>query len=269
VLLSYGGSTAVKPEQSRSFSAGVVYTPSFASALRISVDYTRINKTDEITTLSAQQVLDLEDSFPDRVVRGPNLPTDPAGYAGVITEIDTSLFNTAASKIEAWDFQVEYGYDLKNWGELQLYGVATLQSTLQSQALPTSPVVDRIGYSDGPLKWRANAGVVWKMGAWTTSMNTQWYDDYVVYASDASEWIRDSLTLGQGSNRIDSQAYTDISTRYTFKDGPLDGMWISAGIRNIFDASPPILATADSRGGYSTFGDPRGRTYTLSLQKSF
>lgn len=269
LLMSFGGSAAVKPEQSKSFSAGVIYTPIFASGLRLSVDYTRINKTDEITTLSAQQILDLEDILPGRVVRGPNLPGDPVGYAGVITAIDMSLFNTAASKIEAWDFQVEYGHDLKNWGELQLYGVATRQSTLERKTLPTSPIVDRIGYSDGPLKWRANAGIVWKNGAWTTSLNTQWYDDYVVYASDASSRTQEALTLRQGSRQIDSQAYTDISTRYTFKDGPLDGMWISAGVRNIFDTPPPILATADSRGGYSTYGDPRGRTYVLSLQKSF
>lgn len=269
LLLSYGGSSAVRPEESKSFSAGIIYTPSFASGLRISADYTRIDKTNEITLISAQEILDLEDILPGRVVRGPNLPSDPVGYAGVITELDTSLFNTAASKIEAWDFQAEYEYDLKSWGELQLYGVATLQTTLESQTISTSPVVDRIGYSDGPLKWRGNVGAVWKMGAWTSSINTQWYDDYLVYPSNASDWTQETSTLAQGSKRIDSQAYTDISTRYTFKDGPLNGMWISAGIRNVFDTSPPILATADSRGGYSTYGDPRGRTYVLSLQKSF
>ena len=269
LLMSFGGSVAVKPEQSKSFSAGVIYTPIFAPGLRVSVDYTSIDKTDEITTLSFQQILDLEDILVGRVVRGPNLPSDPAVYAGVITEIDTSLFNTAASKIEAWDFQAEYRHDLRNWGELQLYGVATLQSTLERQTISTSPVVDRVGYSDGPLKWRGNAGIVWTMGAWTTSLNTQWYDDYVVYTSNASSWQQETSVRGQGSKRIDSQAYTDISTRYTFKDGPLDGVWISAGVRNLFDTSPPILATADSRGGYSTYGDPRGRTYVLSLQKSF
>lgn len=269
LLTSYGGSSTVTPEESKSFSAGIIYTPSFASGLRVSADYTRINKTNEITLISAQEILDLEDILPGRVVRGANLPSDPAGYAGVITELDTSLFNTAESKIEAWDFQVEYERDLKRWGVLQLYGVATLQTTLESRTISTSPVVDRVGYSDGPLRWRGNAGLVWKMGAWTTSLNTQWYDDYVVYASNASEWTQEMSTVGQGSKRIDSQAYTDLSTRYTFKNGLLNGVWVSAGIRNVFGTSPPILATADSRGGYSTYGDPRGRTYVLSLQKSF
>lgn len=269
LLLSIGGSAEVKPERSESFSAGMIYTPLFAPGLRMSADYTRIKKTDEITTLSAQQIVDLEDSLPGRVVRGANLPGDPVGYAGVITELDRTLINTAASKVEAWDFQVDYQHHFDDLGDFLFYGVATLQSTLESQAVSTSAVVDRVGYSDGPLRWRGNAGVVWTVGAWTTSLNTQWYDDYLVYSSTASARIQEVLTLGQGSSRIDSQMYTDISTRYTFGSGPLDGMWLSIGVRNVFDTSPPTLATADSRGGYSTYGDPRGRTYILSLQKSF
>lgn len=269
LLLSNGGNPEVKPERSESFSAGMIYMPMFAPGLRMSVDYTRIEKKDEITQLSSQQILDLEDSLPGRVVRGANLPGDPAGYAGVITELDRTLINTAASKVEAWDFQFDYQHNLDKLGDFKFYGVATLQSTLQSQAVLTSAVIDRVGYSDGPLRWRGNAGVVWTMGAWTTSLNTQWYDGYLVYSSTASARTRDVLTLGQGSSGIDSQVYTDISTRYTFGSGRLDGMWLSVGVRNVFGASPPTLATADSRGGYSTYGDPRGRTYFLSLQKSF
>jgi outer membrane receptor protein involved in Fe transport len=269
IQLAYGGSSAVRPEQSKSFSAGLIYTPNFVPRLRVSADYTRIKKTDEITTLSVQQILNLEDTFPGRVARGPNLPGDPVGYAGIITEIDGTLFNIAASKVEAWDFQVEYAQDLKKWGELQLYGVATLQSALENKTISTSPVIDRVGYSDGPLKWRGNAGFVWKVGAWTTSLNTQWYDDYLVYSSNDDSLSQETLSHAQGAKRISSQIYTDVSTRYTFRDGSLHGMWISVGVRNVFDTSPPILATTDSRGGYSTYGDPRGRTYVLSLQKSF
>lgn len=269
LTFSIGGSAAVNPERSKSFSAGLVYTPDFVPELRLSADYTRIKKEDEITSLTIQQIINLEDSLPGRVVRGANLPDDPAGYAGVITAIDMTLFNLASSKMEAWDFQGEYTRKLQNGGELQLFGVATLQTTMEGQAIPDSPIIDRVGYSNGPLRWRGNLGMVWKTGPWTTTFNAQWYDDYKVYNSYDSVADQNALTKQQGSSRVDSQMYADISTRYSFSSGLLEGMWISAGVRNVFGASPPILATTDSRGGYSTYGDPRGRVYVLSLQKSF
>lgn len=270
MLMSFGGSAEVKPEESKSFSAGAIYMPKFLPGLRLSADYTRITKTDEITTLTGQQIVDLEDQLPGRIVRGANLPTDPPGYAGVITEMDMTLFNTAASKVEAWDFQGDYDLQLSGKAELKFYGVATLESTMERKLIFTSPTIDRVDYSDGPLRWRANAGFVWKVGAWTTSLNSQWYDDYLVYSSTSSLASRTTLTRSQGSTKIGTQIYTDVATRYTFSStSRLAGMWISLGIRNIFNAAPPTVATTDSRGGYSTYADPRGRTYILTLQHAF
>ena len=45
---------------------------------------------------------------------------------------------------------------------------------------------------------------------------------------------------------------------------------ISFGIQNLLDRSPPILAsTSPSSTGYSTYGDPRLRRYTVSFRKNF
>ena len=268
VVQLFGGSSYVKPEQSKSVSAGVVMNFDRVP-LRLSADYTRINKTDEITNLWQQQIVDLEDMLPGRITRGERLPTDPTDYAGVITRIDGTLFNIASSEIEAWDFQAELDQDLGNWGQLRLYGIATLQSELRSQIVPNTTSIDRVGFADGPLKWRGNIGAVWKKGAWTTSVTTQWYDGYYVYSSTDGDSSRNDYSAQQGSSRISSQSYTDASTRYAFGSGFLSGAWLSLGIKNVFGSDPPILATVDSRGGYSTYGDPRGRTYVVSLQKSF
>lgn len=269
IIVTFGGSQDVKPEYSTSFSAGLIYAPELLPGLRLSADYTRIRKVDEIIALSAQQVLDNEDSLPGRIVRGPNLAGDPPGYAGPVSAVDMTLLNSAQSLAEAWDFQVEYDRAVGEWGSVRFYSVATLQSTLSSRVLASSPTVDRVGFSDGTLRWRANVGAVWTKGSWTSTLNTQWYDDYLIYSSTDTEWVRDELTRGQGSRRVPSQSYTDVSSRYTFSEGRVKGLWLSLGIRNVFGASPPVLATYDSRGGYSTYGDPRGRTYVFTLQKSF
>ena len=65
------------------------------------------------------------------------------------------------------------------------------------------------------------------------------------------------------------QNYTDISGRYIFEYGPLAGTQVSVGVRNVFNQTPPVIATGALVGGYSTFADPRLRTYSVSIRRSF
>src|SRR5690606_1209798 len=102
-----GGNENLEPERSESTSFGLILTPNRWNGLRLSLDYTRIEKRDEITMLSYQQIVNLEDSFPGRVTRGPSIPDEPAGWAGQITAIDASAVNVANSLVEAFDVQVD------------------------------------------------------------------------------------------------------------------------------------------------------------------
>jgi hypothetical protein len=43
---------------------------------------------------------------------------------------------------------------------------------------------------------------------------------------------------------------------------------VTLGILNLFDRQPPIVANPDSQ-GYSTYGDPRGRRFELSVSAGF
>lgn len=263
------GNPGVQPESSESLSAGIIYAPSFLQGLRLSIDYTRIKKRDEITTLTQQNIVDLEDDFPGRVVRGPVGPLDPPGYAGPITSIDTSVLNVAASRVEAYDFQVDYDWNMGDKGNLRLYAIATLQTALERQVLPTSPIIDRVGFSDGPLERRGNVGFVWAVGAYSFAANTQFYDRYKVYSSTFPLAYLEFVTRPQGGEYVQAQSYTDVSARYVFENGPLTGTQVSLGVRNIFDQSPPVVAGWSSTGGYSTFGDPRMRTYAVTIKKAF
>lgn len=264
-----GGNIDAKPEQSTSKSVGLIYTPSFAKGLRISVDYLRIDKTDELVYLNPVEILQYEALFPDRVVRGGHLPGDPADWAGVVTSLDTSILNASRSRVEATDFQVDYERDIGGLGWLRVYAVGTVQSTMGRQVASTSEEVNRVGFSDGPGRLRFNVGVNWERGPWSLALNTQHYDKYKVFQSVASAADQATGAQIQGSPTIPSQTYTDISGRYVYETGWLEGTEISFGIRNLFNKRPPLVATGDLSGGYSTFGDPRLRTYSVSIRKSF
>lgn len=273
----YSGNPDLRPEQSESWSAGVIFTPRFAPGLRLSLDYTRIEKSDEIGGIRLEYLLDHEDSFPGRVVREPLSAADAAlGYTGgVVTRLDDSLLNIAATTVEAYDIQVDYTLETGRFGSFHPYVIASWQPHYKNQILPTSPVVDSVGFDGAPLEWRGNIGVDWQAGPWTLGWNAQYYDSYFVYSASGSAETNATATLNQGSAVIPSQIYHDLTASYRFRDsayfaqGLLAGAEISLGIQNVFDEIPPILATASTGGGYSTYGDPRLRRYTLSARVRF
>lgn len=271
------GSPNLGPEESESVSAGIILTPRFLPGLRISADYTQIEKTDEISNaLNTSNIFDFEDQFPSRITRAPLTPEDEAlGYTGgEIIALNTTLVNIARSKIEAYDVQINYDWKTGRLGQFRAYVVATYQTMLESQILSTSPVVDRVGFSNGPLQWRGNFGLSWDRGPWTFGWNTQFYDSYLVYSSTAPESVIDQDVLNQGSDTIPSQTYHDAYVRLRIGESSRFGSSFSnteirVGIQNVFDEDPPIVASLSGTEGYSTYGDPRLRRYSIQIQKRF
>src|SRR5690606_17013472 len=104
------GNPDLQPEESETWSIGLIFMPRFLKNLRISTDYTRIRKTDEILFPNLLLIMQNEAALPGRVVRGPNLPDDPPGWAGPVTHIDASALNISGAAVDAYDFQVDYAF---------------------------------------------------------------------------------------------------------------------------------------------------------------
>src|SRR3546814_18312365 len=83
---------------------------------RASLDYTRLKKTDNITRLSEAQLLEFEELFPDRVQRGPNLPGDPAAWAGPVTYRDPSSINPATPRMDTFEIELRYRWEERRVG---------------------------------------------------------------------------------------------------------------------------------------------------------
>jgi outer membrane receptor protein involved in Fe transport len=270
LIVLAGGNPNLKPEKSSSFSAGVVLTPRFVYGLRLSVDFVSTRKSNEVLNLPIDFFLANESLFPGRITRGPNLPGDAPGTPGPITAVDTTALNLAKSKLKSLDIQADY--DIKNtgFGSFHFYGVASHTIELSLKSFPDEPKVDRAGFLEGPLKWRANAGVDWKSGSWGIGWNTQFYGSYRVCESIETAFTCGQAETWQGGRKVRSQAYHDIYVSYTFKDGGiLADANIRVGIQNLFDKKPPTVASGIDQVGYSSFGDPRLQRFTLALRKHF
>lgn len=269
-----GGNLDLAPEESKSLSLGAILTPAFVPGLRASVDYTRIKKSGEIVGLDYQEIIDFEDLFPERIERAPLEANAPPGFtAGPIISLDKSLLNLARTKVEAFDFQLNYRRSLGTMGELEFYSVATLQTRFAREILPESGFVDSVGYRNGPLRWRGNAGLVWRRNQLTAGWNTQFYGKQKVYSTFNSPGTIELLTQQQGSKTFPTQWYHDVFAKYAFDRESaikaLSGLEVMVGIRNVFNSSPPIETTTEGTGGFSRFGDPRLRRFLVSIRKTF
>ena len=278
IQLLFGGNPDVRPEESESVSGGVVLTPRFIPGLRVSIDFTRIVKTDEISGLpSPDAMLIYEDRLPGLVVRAPLTPQDQAlGYTGgVIQQMDFRAFNVAGKRVTAWDFQADYTWKTRSWGEFQAYGTATYQPELQTKTFSDLPYVETVGDLT-TLQWRGNGGLNWKKGSLSLGWNMQYYDSYLVYSKLLPASSTALSVLNQGSSKIPEQIYHDVQVRYEWGAAPggwrrlLSNTQVTLGVQNVFNTRPPVVATTSiGNGGYSPFGDPRLARFTLNVRKRF
>lgn len=271
------GNPDLGPEDSESLSLGVMFAPRWLSGLTLSIDYTEIKKNNEIARpLTERNLLLFEDRVPHRVTRLPLTPEDEAlGFtAGEVVAIDVSAMNIAKAEVEAFDLQLDYVTSLERFGDIHVYLVATRQRKLERQIFDDSLAVNSVAFADGPLELRGNIGANWSWNDWTIGWNSQYFDSYKVFSSADSDALIESKVANQGSAYIDSQIYHDIFVKYAFENTSGIGKYllggeIRLGIMNVFDESPPILATGNAFGGYSLYGDPRLRRYALEFEARF
>lgn len=267
IQVRLGGNPLLQPEESESWSAGAIFKPTFVTGLRLSVDYTRIEKTDNITILSGQQILDNEALFASRVTRGPVPPGDPFGV-GPVTIIDMTAMNIARAEVEAFDVTLDYRHE-NSLGTFDFYGVATWQPHFRTQLLPTVGLVENAGVtSNFPLKFKGNVGLTWKRGRWSAGWSMRYFDSYIVSTNAG-------VQLSQGGPKVSSQIYHDVyvACRLPKPGGRwgavLGRMEITVGGKNVFNAAPPFDAGISASRYYSPYGDPRLSSYYLSVKSAF
>lgn len=275
--LSYTGSGTLRPERSTSWSAGAILTPRFVPNLRLSVDWSRISKRDNIASLATLSSRDFtfEGTVPGLIKRGPVAPGDPYGV-GPVTGIDLGLFNVSRLKVEALDFALDYSLVTKRIGTFNLTANATRVLSLAAQVTPGSPWIEYVGTGSaanvggandgGALKWKGTATLGWQINPDLTASWTARY--FGPYFFDETHDVQ----ANQGSDHIGSQIFNDLFASYRFAlFGTNKSTRIEGGARNIFNASPrvDVIGTGFNPSGYSYFADPRGPSYYLTIRQNF
>lgn len=238
------GNLNLKEETAKTFTAGVVLTPSFVRGLSVTVDYFNIKVKDAIQLVPRQVTIDEcvasagTSPLCALIVReqvGTPRPRTP----GTLYQINSFPVNAASIETAGIDVQARYK---AGWGEDSSLEVALLYTYLDKltlQPLAGLPVEDNRGQLDGDgrlgagFKHRANLSLTYANGPFSLNWRTNFQSK-----------IKDTLgpdvdsPLGDSTNSIKAYWYHDVQARFAIDKDRLE---VYAGVDNLFDKKPPVI----------------------------
>jgi iron complex outermembrane receptor protein len=271
-----GGAPHPRPGRAQSLSAGIIVQPPTVPNLRLSLDYTHIEKRgEEVISLAnnAAYFIANEATYPDRVLRAPLTAEDVArGYsAGVIKHVDESSLQNGRTIIDSVDGLLNYRFQLGQIGRFELHAATAWQPRFRRIVGFGLPSRDYAGASDGAPSFRANGGARLNSGPVTLSADAQLTGEYRI--TSALEFLRDLSEefdiVQQGGVTIPAQASFDVAAEYrvSIAGGGLSGrprtFDIRFGVQNVLDIRPATVVNAI--GGYNNYLDPRRRRFDLTM----
>lgn len=252
----------LKAETSTTEFLGLVLEPPQVDGLSLQVNYYRTEQKNVIQVLTEQQIVNNEAAFADRVTRAAPDATDLANnWPGRVTDVDRALINFGKVRNHSVDFAAEYRLPWQELGRWRLGVNASRTLKSEREVRPGEPVIDDVGDTLSPPKWRVSGSLFWTKGPYSGSM-------FVNYLSGF-----DTNTGGntRATGSIPSQMVVDARLGYEFQKGLfreyLKGTKVSLGIGNLLDEEPPF---SDTIFGYNgALHSPLGRTYELALSIPF
>ncbi|MCB1695100.1 MAG: TonB-dependent receptor [Halioglobus sp.] len=262
-----GGNPDLSPEESDTYTYGVVLTPDFLEGFTLTVDYYDIKIEDGINNLSQEfiltECLEGNTSQCDKVKRGNNGDLWVGSNVQSSGQIVALTDNLAVEQVKGIDVVGTYDFDIGKWGSMNINNVMSYIDQWDTQELSNAPKTECAGIFAGTCGFptpdlRNNLRATWTT-PWSVTASAQWR--YIGNVDDINK-IRDMNEV----NYFDIAAIWDINE------------WASvrAGVNNVTDKAPPIvgsdIAATSYYGAGNTFPgmyDANGRYFFLGGTISF
>lgn len=246
----------LKPEKSRQYSAGLVFSPS--TQWSVGADYWNIRKKDVISTLGEQIIIESPEKYD-----GVYIERDEDGF---ITNILLQKENQGELKTSGIDVFGQFNSADYDWGRLSLELSGTYVIEYERQFGPLEPFRSNLGVflNDQVIqRWRHRITFGWDHGPFNLSLANGYSSGY-----RDQNTTYDPVTDSPLPNRdVESYSLWDLTGSWQASDS----LRVRAGVLNLLDTDPPFsnqayyfLASYDP-----TYTDPRGRSFFLALDYKF
>ena len=173
----------LQPEDSRSFSGGIVYTPKFVQGLTVTIDIFDIESKGRVIIPDLQNVIDRS------VIPGQSLPLEKVnrGADGEIASIELAYENSGSQKARGADFGLQYQIQTQ-FGTFTSLTQTTYLDSFQFAQLPGQAEIELRGRApfngpgggsdEGYLKWKANSRLDWAWHGFDLGVTAHYLDGF-------------------------------------------------------------------------------------------
>lgn len=260
------GNPELRPEEARNNEFGIVLSqPDWAPGLSLSLDYFDIKVDDVISTLGAQQEVDLCAAGNQELCKAMLLTSTVPNT----NYVRLQAFNLASMHNKGYDVEASYRVAIGD-GTLTLraLGTRTLSFITDSGVLNTIPT-DAAGVNVGSTPdWKVMATQSWDTDSWGVSLTEHWISDGV-YSNEVIECqtncpVSTVLHPTANENHMDGTLRFDLGASYKISDN----MTAYAKVDNVLNKDPAVSP------GTGTVANPMiydliGRMYRVGLRFEF
>jgi len=254
---------ALKPEESKSYSFGIVLQPTSSTSL--TVDAWEIKRTNEIAQGSTTDAIAAGD-----VLRDTDLINGIPG-TGSILAVNTAYVNANSSRVRGIDTDIRQTFDV---GPGQLEMDLQWSHVLKFERTEGDSTVDYVGTHGncdvtnciGTPEDRVNFGTTWKQNNWSVSGVV----NYISSLENKDRRGGDYLAFywdGTPVEKISSFTTFDLSGRWNITDA----FELNASVQNAFDRIAPLDPTTYGGVNYNPlhFSGAIGRYFTVGAKYTF
>lgn len=266
-----GGNPALKPEQSKSVTFGVVLTP--VRDLSVTADYFNIKVTDTISSFAApvvlQQCLDTGNPVFCSLIHRDGLGTlwaTPQAYTTVLNQ------NIGRLQTSGVDVGADYGLKLTGYGKIDFSFLGTYLTKLETEDIPGLPSYDCVGYFGNTCgtpnpKWRHRLRTTWTT-PWALQFAATWRHMDKVQLDAASSQSRLTGSTASQVPFLGARDYLDLAVAYNLNKA----VTMRLAVNNLLDRDPPIRTQGSgltNGNTYPTVYDSMGRRVSLNVNFRF
>jgi iron complex outermembrane receptor protein len=242
ILVNYTSDADIQPEESESFTAGVVLSPADIEGLSMTIDYWRFKVSNAITRLDAQAGLD--NCFAGDVVACETFNITPQGD---LTNFTNPLTNVGNQDTSGIDLNVAYRFEGLGltWN---INNDTTWLLEFKQDGLDYTNTID--GNFGGYAELRNNFSIQAGQGDWSVT----YFNRYI----GKTEYLADGST-------IDAVLYHNVSANYFITNG----FSVSLGVKNLTDEEPSRVRNGSDGGTVPEVFDTIGRQIFAGVSYKF
>ena len=244
ILVNRTSDPDLKPEESESYTAGLVYSPNYIDGMSITLDYWRFKVTDAIARADVQVGLDACHAGDAEACSTFNITAD-----GDLFNLTSALTNVGSQDTSGIDFNLAYNFEL--------FGLDWKVSNDTTYLIKFEQDGENYtGTIDGNMGAYARVRNNFSISAGQDDWSIMYFNRYIRSMTDVYTDYDANDNPFVAARGVDSILYHNISGTYHVTDNTT----VSLGVKNLTDEKPLYVTNGSDAGTVPEVYDTIGRT---------